>query len=164
MLRWWLSGKESSLLQYRKLPFNSWVGKIPWRRDRLPTPAFLGFPGGPAGDESAYNMGDMGSIPELGRSLGEGNSCPLQYSGLENSMDCIVHGVAELDMTEQLSFSLLGSLTEFPINCTSSAWTTHHSSSDLNTPFISIASPSLCKVKVLQRILCSRVRVVALVP
>ena len=38
--------------------------------------------------------GDPGSIPELGRSPGEGNGCPFQYSGLKNSMDCIVHGVA----------------------------------------------------------------------
>ena len=45
--------------------------------------------------ESACNVGDLGSIPRLGRSPGEGNSCPPQYSGLENSMDCIVHGVAK---------------------------------------------------------------------
>ena len=64
--------------------FDSWVGKIPWRRDRLPTPVFLGFPGGSAGEESAHNAGE---IPGLGRSLGERNDYPLQYSGLENSMD-----------------------------------------------------------------------------
>ena len=69
--------------------------KICWRRDRLPTPVFLGFPGGSAGKESAYNVGDLGSIPGLGRSPGEGNGYPLQYSGLENSMDCIVHRVAK---------------------------------------------------------------------
>ena len=40
--------------------FNSWVGKIPWRRDRLPTPVFLGFPCGSAGKESACNVGDLG--------------------------------------------------------------------------------------------------------
>ena len=40
-------------------------------------------------------MGDLGSIPGLGRSPGEGNGYPLQYSGLENSIDCIVHGVAK---------------------------------------------------------------------
>ena len=56
---------------------------------------FLGFPGGSAGKESACNVGDLGSIPVLGRFSGEGNSNPLQYSGLENSMDCIVHGVAK---------------------------------------------------------------------
>ena len=43
----------------------------------------------------ACNVGDLGSIPGLGRSLGEGKGYPLQYSGLENSMDCILHGVAK---------------------------------------------------------------------
>ena len=55
----------------------------------------MGFPGGSAGKESACNAGDLGSIPGLGRPLGERNSYPLQYSGLENSMYCIVHGVAK---------------------------------------------------------------------
>ena len=55
-----------------------------------------GFPGGSAGKESACNVGDLGATPELGRSPGEGNSYPLQYSGLENSMDYIVHGVAKI--------------------------------------------------------------------
>ena len=49
----------------------------------------MGFPGGSAGKESACNVGDLGSIPGLGRSHGEGKGYPLQYSGLENSMDCI---------------------------------------------------------------------------
>ena len=68
---------------------------IPWRRDRLPTPVFLGFPYGSAGKEFACNEGDWGSVPGLGRSPGEGKGYPLQYSGLENSRDCIVHGVAK---------------------------------------------------------------------
>ena len=51
-------------------------------------------------------MGDLGSIPGLGRSPGDGNGYPLQYSGLENSTDCIVHRVANLDTTERLSLSL----------------------------------------------------------
>ena len=55
----------------------------------------MGFPGGSDGKESVYNAGDLGSIPGLGRSLEEGKGYPLQYSGLENSMDCIVHGVAK---------------------------------------------------------------------
>ena len=55
----------------------------------------LGFPGGSAGKESACNAGDLGSIPGLGRSPGEGKGYPLQYSGLENSMDSIVHGVTK---------------------------------------------------------------------
>ena len=49
---------------------------------------------------SACNVGDLGSIPGLGRSPGEGNGYPLQYSGLEKSMDCLVYGVAQSDTTE----------------------------------------------------------------
>ena len=71
------------------------VGKICWRRNSLPTSVFLGFPGSTAGKESTYNVGDLDLIPGMGRSPGEGKSYPLQYSGLENSMECIVHGVAE---------------------------------------------------------------------
>ena len=63
----------------------------------------LSFPCGSAGKESACNVGDLGSIHGLGGSPGEGKGCPLQYSGLEDSIDCIVYGVAELDTTEQLS-------------------------------------------------------------
>ena len=54
-----------------------------------------GFPGGSDGKASACNAGDLGSIPELGRCSGEGKGYPHQYSGLENSLDCIVHGVAK---------------------------------------------------------------------
>ena len=50
---------------------------------------------GLAGKEFTYNAGDLGSIPGFCRSPGEGNSYPFQYSGLENSKDCIVHGVAK---------------------------------------------------------------------
>ena len=55
----------------------------------------LGFPGGSPGQESSCNVGDLGLIPGLGRSPGEGNSYPLQFCGLENSVDCIVHGIAK---------------------------------------------------------------------
>ena len=55
----------------------------------------MGFPCGSAGKESACNAGDLGLIPGLGRSPGEGKGYPLLYSGLENSMDHIVHGVAK---------------------------------------------------------------------
>ena len=66
----------------------------------LPTPVFLGFPGGSPGKESTYNMGDRGSIPVLGRSPGEGKGYSLQYSGLENPRDRVawlaaVYGVAQ---------------------------------------------------------------------
>ena len=74
---------------------DSWVGKLSWTRDRLPTPVFLGFPCGSAGKESPCNVGDLGSIPGLGRSPGEGNGCPLQYSSLGNSNNYIVYGVAK---------------------------------------------------------------------
>ena len=53
------------------------------------------LPGGLAGKESAWNAGNLSLIPGLGRSPGEGNSYPLSYSGLENSKDCVVHGVAK---------------------------------------------------------------------
>ena len=82
-------------LRCKRPRFSLWLGKFPWRRDRLPSPVFLGFPGGSAGKESTHNVGDLGSIPGLGRSPGEGNGYPFQYSGLENSMDCIVCGVAK---------------------------------------------------------------------
>ena len=71
----------------------------------------LGFSGGSEDEESACNAGDVGSVPGLGRSPGEGNGNPLQYSCLKNFMDrgawlAIVHGVEkELDTTEQLAFS-----------------------------------------------------------
>ena len=54
-----------------------------------------GFPGDSASKESTCNAGDLGSIPGLGRSSREENGYPLRYSGLENPMDCIVHGVAK---------------------------------------------------------------------
>ena len=90
----WVLYHKASLIQLvknhrqcRRPQFNSWVGKIHWRMDRLPTPVFLGFPCGSAGKESACTVGELGLIPGLGRSLREGKDYPLQYSGLENSMD-----------------------------------------------------------------------------
>ena len=62
----------------------------------------MGFPGGSAGKESICNSGDLGLIPGLERSSGEGNSYPLQYFGLENSMDYI-WSRKESDTTEQLT-------------------------------------------------------------
>ena len=65
----------------------------------------LGFPGGSDGKDSTCNAGDLGSTPGSGRSAGEGNGNPLQYSFLENPMDrgawqAADHGVAESDMTD----------------------------------------------------------------
>ena len=65
----------------------------------------LGFPCGTAGKESACNVGDLGLTPGFGRSPGEGKGYPLQYSALENSVDC--RGCKESDLTERLSLSLL---------------------------------------------------------
>ena len=66
----------------------------------------MGFPCGSADKESACNAGYLGLIPGLGRSPGEGKGYPLQYSGPENSMDCIIHAVAESDRTEPQRLSL----------------------------------------------------------
>ena len=55
----------------------------------------LGFPSSSDDKESAFNVGDLGLIPGLGRSFGEGKGYLLQNSVLQNSMDCIVHGVAK---------------------------------------------------------------------
>ena len=66
----------------------------------------MGFPCGSAGKESACNGGDLGSVPGLGRSPGEGKGYPFQYSGLKNSMDCIAHGVAK-NQTQLSGFHLL---------------------------------------------------------
>ena len=70
-------------------------GKILWRRDRLPIPVLLAFSHVSDSKVSTCKAGDLGLIPGLGRSPGEGNGYPLWYSGLENSMDCIDHGVTK---------------------------------------------------------------------
>ena len=58
--------------------------KDPLEKDELPTPGFLGFPGGSDGKEFTYNTGDLGLIPRLGGPSGAGHGNPLQYSCLEN--------------------------------------------------------------------------------
>ena len=75
-------GKESACNEG-----DSRVGKVHWRRDRLPTPVFLGFSCGSAGKESAFNTRVLGLIPGLGRSPGGEHGNPLQYSCLENLID-----------------------------------------------------------------------------
>ena len=89
-------GDRASLIaQLVRFWFDPWVRKIPWRRDRLPTPVLLGFPCGSAGEESAHNAEDLGSIPGLQRSPREGKGYPLQYSALENAMDYVVRGFSK---------------------------------------------------------------------
>ena len=81
--------------------FDPWVWKIHWRRDRLPTSVFLGFPGGSGGKESACNVGDLDSIPGLGRSPWRRECLPTpvfrtgEFHGLYSPW-----GPKELDATE----------------------------------------------------------------
>ena len=75
---------------------NPWVREVPWKRDRLPTPVLLGFPGGSVGKESACNAGHLGSIPGLGRSPG-GHDNPLYvlYILLDYIVRCSSQTLAE---------------------------------------------------------------------
>ena len=92
--RWGFRGSSAGkeCLQCQRPQFDSWDGKIHWRRDRLPTSIFLGFSCGSVGKESAWNTGDLGLIPGLGRSSGEGNSYrtpvfwPGKFHGLYSSL------------------------------------------------------------------------------
>ena len=67
----------------------------------------MGLSCGSAGKESTCNAGDLGSVPGLGGSPGEGKGYPLQYSGLENSMDCIGHGVTKswIQLSDFINFN-----------------------------------------------------------
>ena len=90
--------------QFDKIKHLSLGWEIPWRRNRLPTPLFLGFPGVSAGKGSAWQAGHLGSIPGFGRSPGEGNGNSLQYSCLQKSLTGYSPwGCKELDTTERLS-------------------------------------------------------------
>ena len=77
------AGKESTC-NCRRPQFNSWVKKVPWRKDKLPTPVFLGLPGSSNGKESACNAGDLRLIPGLERPPGGGHGNTLHYSCLED--------------------------------------------------------------------------------
>ena len=82
-------------------------GRFPWRRDRLPTLVFIGFPGGSDSKESACNEGDLDSIPGLGRSLEEGMATHSSILAWRIPMDrgawwATIHGVAKWDTTDQL--------------------------------------------------------------
>ena len=93
------------------------LGRSPGEGIDYPTPVFLGFPYGSAGKESTHNDGDLGSIPGLGTSPGEGKGCPPQYSGLENSKDCVVHGEAK-SRTRLSDFSL----SQLPSRVRAAVW------------------------------------------
>ena len=97
--------------------FNSWVKKIPWKRDRLTSPVFLGFLSGSDGKESTCNVGDLGSIPGFGRCPAEGHGYALQYSCLKNfhgqrSLEGYsLWGCKESYVTEQLSTAQYSTIT-----------------------------------------------------
>ena len=99
--------------------FNSWIGKIPWRRDKLPTPVFLGFPGGSDSKESACNVGDLGLIPGLGKIPWRRawQPTPVLLPGVSHGQRSLagysLWGLKESDMTEWLTplLSLSGSQT-----------------------------------------------------
>ena len=78
--------KNLPAIQETLVRFLGWEDPLE-QRDRLPTPVFLGFPGGSDGKASACNERDLSSISGLGQSPGGGNGYKVQYSGLENSMD-----------------------------------------------------------------------------
>ena len=86
-------------LAVQETPFRYLVGKIRWRRDRLPTPVSLGFPDSSADKQTTCNEGNLSLIPGLGGSPGERKGYSLQYSGLENTMDS-PWGPKESDTTE----------------------------------------------------------------
>ena len=90
---------KSPVLQFKTLPNLFFIYYFPEIFLLVPSKKLtlikVGFPGSLAGKESACNAGDLGSIPGLGISPGEGKGFPLQYSDLENSKECIVHGVAK---------------------------------------------------------------------
>ena len=97
-------GLQRTRLKCRRLWFHSWVGKIPWRRDRLPTPVRLGLPYSSAGKESC-NVGDLGSIPGLRRSPGKGQAYPpVFWPGEFHGLDSL-RGWKESDTTERLSLT-----------------------------------------------------------
>ena len=97
--------KNLPAMQETPVQFLGW--EDPWRRERLPTLVFLGFPGGSEGKESAYFAGDLGSIPGLGRSPGEGNGwlpTPVfwleEFHGQRNLAEYSPWGCRKSDMIE----------------------------------------------------------------
>ena len=83
--------KNLPAMQKTLVCFPSWEDSL--KKGQATHSSILGLPCGSAGKESTCNGGDLGLTPGLGRSPEEGKGCPLQYSGWENSMDCILRGV-----------------------------------------------------------------------
>ena len=103
----WLLSWYRIHLQCSRPRFDSWVGKFPWRRNRLPTPVFLGFPGGSYGKESACNVGDLGLIPGLGRSPEEGMATETRLPILPK--DVLIH----MSSFKQISIMIYGYMALF---------------------------------------------------
>ena len=114
-------------LQCRIPQLDPWVRKICWRRKGQATHSrILGLLRGSAGKQSARNAGDLGSTPGLGRSPGEGKGYPLQYSGLENPVDCIVHGVTKSrSRLSDFHFLCLSGKRLIPPSSGRSCWVLH---------------------------------------
>ena len=85
----------SNVFKFKKLVKSMYQLGLPGVSVVKNLPTNMGFPDSSVGKESACNARDPGSVPGLGRSPGERKGYPLQYSGLDNSMVCIVHGVAK---------------------------------------------------------------------
>ena len=103
-------------LQCRRPQFNSWIGKIRWRRDRLPTPVFLGFPCGSAGKEATCNVGDLGLIPGWVGKISwrrERLPTPVFWPGEFHGLYC-PWGPKESDTTERLSLHFTSLLPPAP--------------------------------------------------
>ena len=92
---WGLVVKNPPAMKLPEMEVRSLGWEYPLEKEMATHSSILGLPCGSAGKESACNMGDLGSVPGLGRCPGEWKGYPLQCSGLENPMDCIVHGVAK---------------------------------------------------------------------
>ena len=88
-------------MQETPVPFLGW--EDPLQEGQVAHSSILGFPGDLADKESTCNVGDLGSIPGLGRSPEEGKGYPLQYFALENPMDYSPGGHKESDKTQHLS-------------------------------------------------------------
>ena len=121
-------------LQCRRPQFNSWVVKFTWRRNRLPTPVFLGFCCCSESKESTSNAGDLGSIPGLGRSPQEGHGNPLCYSCLENP-----HGQRSLADC-------------CPWACKEANWASNHSTTQCGQDGIRSEVSSLSKMEVIKNL------------